>query len=356
MAIVAPRKTQNYLNNKDLLIEIHNSKLSYCWVLDPAFTQYDIILHQPATILRPDQTEMETRFSKKKGRKELVEEFVWPTPEKDLIITRPTIDDVINNYTIRHLGSKNPKTGVVTPGWIEKRDAIQDAKENRAARLSKALYDNAVGEHDLKDYRNKPKQKEFVIDPDSIDVADLVFRVHTFTHIPDDLRRKPKPKKEADFYKRLNFPPFKHYAFVNGKITEVVRSHWKGDLATGRMSKRGGRLTPNLGMMFLKLAERYSHRSNWRNYTYVDEMRGNSLLQLTNIGLQFDESKSDNPFAYYTTSVKNGFTRVLNTEKKNQDMRDDILIQHGHLPSYGRQLDHESDMKSLRDSHDHDDE
>ena len=35
------------------------------------------------------------------------------------------------------------------------------------------------------------------------------------------------------------------------------------------------------------------------------------------IGLQFNEAKSDNPFAYYTTAaVNNSFTRVLNIEKK----------------------------------------
>ena len=102
--------------------------------------------------------------------------------------------------------------------------------------------------------------------------------------------------------------------------------------------------------MFLKLVERYSHRSNWRGYTYVDEMRGQALVQLSQVGLQFNEAKSDNPFAYYTAAVNNSFTRVLNLEKRNQHIRDDILIEHGHLPSYGRQLAHEAEIKSLRES------
>ena len=63
----------------------------------------------------------------------------------------------------------------------------------------------------------------------------------------------------------------------------------------------------NLEQCFLKLVERYSHRANWRGYTYVDEMRGQALVQLAQIGLQFDESKSDNPFAYYTAAVNNSF-------------------------------------------------
>ena len=101
--------------------------------------------------------------------------------------------------------------------------------------------------------------------------------------------------------------------------------------------------------MYLKLVDRYSQRSNWRGYTYVDEMRGQALLQLAMIGLQFNEAKSDNPFAYYTAAITNSFTRVLNIEKKNQNIRDDILIDSGHLPSYGRQIAHENEMKALRE-------
>jgi len=60
-------------------------------------------------------------------------------------------------------------------------------------------------------------------------------------------------------------------------------------------------------------------------------------LQLTQIGLQFDESKSDNPFAYYTAAVTNSFVRIINIEKRNQNVRDDILEMNGMNPSWTRQ-------------------
>jgi hypothetical protein len=66
-------------------------------------------------------------------------------------------------------------------------------------------------------------------------------------------------------------------------------------------------------------------------------MRGQALLQLSQIGLQFDESKSQNPFAYYTAAITNSFTRILNLEKKNQHIRDDILEMNGLNPSWTRQ-------------------
>ena len=62
-----------------------------------------------------------------------------------------------------------------------------------------------------------------------------------------------------------------------------------------------------------------------------------SLLQLSQIGLQFDEAKSQNPFAYYTAAITNSFTRILNLEKKNQNIRDDILEMNGLNPSWTRQ-------------------
>ena len=96
-------------------------------------------------------------------------------------------------------------------------------------------------------------------------------------------------------------------------------------------------MTNKLALMFMKLCERYATRSNWRGYTYNDEMRSQALLQLSQIGLQFDESKSQNPFAYYTAAITNSFTRVLNIEKRNQNLRDDILEMNNLNPSYTRQ-------------------
>jgi hypothetical protein len=117
----------------------------------------------------------------------------------------------------------------------------------------------------------------------------------------------------------------------------VGKSHWKGDITTGTFSKDHGRITENLGRMFIKLSERYAQRSNWRGYTYIEEMKGQAILQLSQIGLQFDESKSENPFAYYTAAVTNSFTRILNIEKKSQNIRDDLLEEAGLTPSLTRQ-------------------
>lgn len=79
--------------------------------------------------------------------------------------------------------------------------------------------------------------------------------------------------------------------------------------------------------------------------TYVDEMRNHALMQLAQVGLQFDESKSDNPFAFFTQCIKNSFTRILNVERKNQHIRDDLLIIAGVQPSYSRQVEHQLEQR-----------
>ncbi len=278
---MAQPKKVNYLNNKDILKEIHKSKMTYCYVADDQYANFDVILEDVKKI---------------------------------------------------------------------NRNSIKVARENRASQVQSAGYQAAMALHDPKDYKNKPKQKEFAIDPKSIDQEDLVFRVMDMEHIPLEPGRKKNPRNEAETRAKVNFPPFKHYAYIGGEIKEVARSHWQGSLSNGEFCVDHGRITNKLGTMFLKLVERYSHRANWRGYTYVDEMRGQALVQLSQIGLQFNEAKSDNPFAYYTAAVNNSFTRILNLEKRNQMIRDDILIDSGHLPSYGRQIQHEEEMRILRES------
>jgi hypothetical protein len=164
----------------------------------------------------------------------------------------------------------------------------------------------------------------------------------TFDHIPLAPGRKKTTKTTADAHDKVNFPPFQHWKFNDeGELICVGKSHWKGDIENGKFSKDHGRITENLGKMFIKLSERYAQRSNWRGYTYIDEMRGQAILQLSQIGLQFDESKSENPFAYYTAAVTNSFTRILNIEKKSQNIRDDLLEEAGLTPSSTRQNAHE---------------
>jgi hypothetical protein len=286
--IPKPPAKVNYLNNRDILKEIHLSKNTYCWYRDPVLDhQFDLIL--------------------------------------------PSVDKI------------NQRT-------------VVEARKNRADRIKRE-----TGE---------------VIDQKKIANTDLVFRITAWDHIPKAPKKitkaEAKRKKLEDIfeledavsddpladlvdepvldmnYVRLNFPPFEHYRLDEDKKPYIVgRSHWRGDLETGEFCREHGTMTRKLATMFMKLCERYATRSNWRGYTYNEEMRGQALLQLSQIGLQFDESKSQNPFAYYTAAITNSFTRILNIEKKNQNIRDDILEINGLNPSWTRQNSGKASMAAL---------
>ena len=231
---------------------------------------------------------------------------------------------------------------------------IEEARKARIERLGKELQ-----EQDLLNGIKK-KLDEYLVNFKGLPQTDVVFRVMTWDHIPvDDAKSRKAAIKALEEeggpvhseyddddldlagntkYVKVNFPPFEHFKVdEEGKPVLVGRSHWKGGLKAGKFSKEHGNMTPKLAHMFIKLCERYATRSNWRGYTYNDEMRSQALLQLSQIGLQFDESKSQNPFAYYTAAITNSFTRVLNIEKRNQNLRDDILEMNNLTPSYTRQ-------------------
>jgi len=268
-------KKVKYLNNRDLLLEIHKSKCSFSSFTKKEYSQYDIIL---------------------------------------------TDIDKINIRT------------------------IAAAKRNMAKRIGILAFISAKENGD-----KKAKLSELTPDYKTISKSDLIFRVMTFDHIPLAPGRKKTTKTTADSHDKVNFPPYQHWKFSDeDDLVCVGKSHWKGPVEKGKFSKDHGRITEELGKMFIKLSERYAQRSNWRGYTYVEEMRGQAILQLSQIGLQFDESKSENPFAYYTAAVTNSFTRVLNIEKKNQNIRDDMLEEHGLTPSLTRQHQQEYAEETAR--------
>lgn len=272
-----PVKKVNYLNNKDMLKEIHKSKNSFCEYTDKKYGDYDVIVEDLQDIFLPEVQE--------KG------------------------------------------------------------KIARAARMSVSAFETALANTISTSKVDRPKLSEHKVKPDTISVDDLVFRVLGFDHIPLAPGRKKNPKSVADNHVKLNFYPFKHYIIENGAAKEVGRSHSK----KGKFSLEHGSITNKLAQMFILMVNKYGQRGNWRGYTYIDEMKGQALLQLAQMGLQFDEYKSDNPFSYYTASVSNSFTRVLNLEKKNQDLRDDLLIDSGASPSFSRQIAVEGEIRRLRE-------
>lgn len=188
------------------------------------------------------------------------------------------------------------------------------------------------------------------IDLESIKIENCIIRYMTFEHIP--LRDKPrisKPKRDSDIHLKVNFPPFKHYELDEDlNYREVGRSHWKGTIADGEFCVTHGELTQNLLLKYVKLVERYSKKPNWSGYSYLDEMQANALIQLTEVGLKFNEANGNNPFAFLTTIVTRAFITVLHKEKRQAEIRNTLITQMGFNPSISAQVDAEIDNANNR--------
>ena len=285
---ITPKKPVNYLNNRDILKEIHLSKNSYCSYKNPEKDhKYDFIIDLPHETIKKSL------------------EFA----------SKPSV--------------------------------LKEAKENRAARIFQE-----TGEK---------------VDPKTIPNTDLIFRVMTWDHVPvapKQPRKSDKKKTARDIFEfeddeelfadleenlptediddmvhvKVNFPPFQHFKMdKNGTFKCIGKSHWIGNMTSGEFNKDHGNITDKLARMYIMMCEKYAMKFNWRGYTYNDEMRNSAILQLTYVGLRFNEAKSQNPFAYYTAAITNSFCRVLNSEKRNQNIRDDILEMNGLNPSWTRQ-------------------
>ena len=102
-----------------------------------------------------------------------------------------------------------------------------------------------------------------------------------------------------------------------------------------------------IGECFIKIATHLSYKSNFINYTFKDDMISDGIENCLTAVAKFDPAKSSNPFAYYTATMANSFTRVLNVEKRNQHLRDDILEMNGLNPSYTRQTENSIKAKEI---------
>jgi hypothetical protein len=74
---------------------------------------------------------------------------------------------------------------------------------------------------------------------------------------------------------------------------------------------------PNyIGECFMKIAEGLSHKPNFINYTYRDEMMSDGIENCLMYFGNFDATKSKNPFAYFTQIIYYAFLRRIQKEKK----------------------------------------
>lgn len=241
-------------------------------------------------------------------------------------VKKPKVNFLSNREFLVELGkSKSTFCSYMEP-WQASPDHIVGSIEE----LTEALFLDVRVE---KARVASPKGRKAVkIIPEDIPLNTVVIRVMTNDHVPEEIVNR----KRGSTTDNLLFPPFKHYVWEDGAV-EVLRSHWVGGLLNGYFSQDHGKTTPRLAQMWMKLVHRYAMKGNFRGYSYNEDMQCEALMQMCQVGLQFNEYKSQNPFAFYTQVINNVFIRVLNREKRVHNLRDDLLEIAGANPSHARQ-------------------
>lgn len=112
--------------------------------------------------------------------------------------------------------------------------------------------------------------------------------------------------------------------YINNKdmLAEIIKS------------KEQGAMTDNFSRMIMLLVKRYSSQGKYSGYTYVEDMEGYALYIVCKVWNSFNPEKYDNPFAYFTQTIKRAFWQYLYQEERHRDIRDAMLVKEGELPSH----------------------
>jgi hypothetical protein len=107
----------------------------------------------------------------------------------------------------------------------------------------------------------------------------------------------------------------KHY--INNADFLAALMEYQDKCKSAKEDKKPPPAIPNyIGECFMKIAEGLSHKPNFINYTYREEMMSDGIENCLMYFGNFDPTKSKNPFAYFTQIIYYAFLRRIQKEKK----------------------------------------
>ena len=122
-----------------------------------------------------------------------------------------------------------------------------------------------------------------------------------------------------------------HYV-DNEKFLEVMTGYRNANLESRENGEEQKPMIPDYaGECFLKIAERLSHRPNFINYAFREEMVSDGIENCVMYASNFNPEKSSNPFAYFTQITYYAFLRRIEKEKKQLYIKYKTMDMHGSL-------------------------
>ena len=125
----------------------------------------------------------------------------------------------------------------------------------------------------------------------------------------------------------------KHY--INNADFLAALIDYKEKCNNAKIEKKQPPAIPNyIGECFMKIAEGLSHKPNFINYTYREEMMSDGIENCLMYFNNFDPTKSKNPFAYFTQIIYYAFLRRIQKEKKQLYVKYKATEQYGILDEF----------------------
>jgi len=91
-----------------------------------------------------------------------------------------------------------------------------------------------------------------------------------------------------------------------------------------RLYKKTGKISNELGDMFVKIAENLSNKSNFIGYSWKEEMIGEAVLTCIKYCKNFDPEKSTNPFGYISRFCYNSFIEYIKKQKRHSQTKETL--------------------------------
>jgi len=138
----------------------------------------------------------------------------------------------------------------------------------------------------------------------------------------------------------------KHY--INNQDFLAALVEYKAKCAEAEAANKPKPNIPNyIGECWMKIAEGLSHKPNFINYTYRDEMVSDGIENCLMYFANFDPTKSSNPFAYFTQIIYFAFLRRIQKEKKQLYVKYKATEQFGLLDEGEMYEDVDGNMKQF---------
>ena len=121
--------------------------------------------------------------------------------------------------------------------------------------------------------------------------------------------------------------------YVDNKQFLQAMKDWKDKCEEAEQTgEEKPRVSNYIGECFLKIANGLSHKPNFMNYTFKDDMVSDGIENCLQYIHNFNPDKSKNPFAYFTQIIYYAFIRRIQKEKKQTHVKHKMIEKQEYIP------------------------